>query len=204
MLRSIGRKSIKKKKLIKTCQLFGFSNQMDKYLPVHHWFNSTLTHIPIKWVSEWLLYKARIRTQPLKYVRFGVPSLPAGEQPDCGDLRAKEGFLIAESPSWAQKVRHKVKVRLEQKLYIIVWNTFCTRFHLGVISHLWYWTVDCESYLITQPMNNVHVVLSAVSVGEVVGSTSQLTRYFPLVNVSYASRNHGTCHRHCEVKPKSN
>lgn len=33
-------------------------------------------------------------------LRFGVPSLDTGEQPDCGDLRGKEGFLMAESPSW--------------------------------------------------------------------------------------------------------
>lgn len=32
-------------------------------------------------------------------LRLGVPSLPAGEQPGCGDLREKEGFLMAESPS---------------------------------------------------------------------------------------------------------
>lgn len=32
-----------------------------------------------------------------------------------------------------------------------------------------------ESYLITQPVNNVQVVLSAVSVGEVIGGSGQLT-----------------------------
>lgn len=35
----------------------------------------------------------------LKYSRFGVPSLPAGEHPDCGDLKGNEGFLIAVSLS---------------------------------------------------------------------------------------------------------
>lgn len=135
-------------------------------------------------------------------LRFGVPSLPAGEQPDCGDLRGNEGFLIAESLSCTQKDRYTVMVwfKLRQKWCIII------------ISHTFsFWVVNSnlgylyiELYLITQPVNNVQVVLSAVSVGEVVGRTGQLTRYFSLVDVSYASRNHGTRHRNCQVNTKSN
>lgn len=137
----------------------------------------------------------------LKYSRFGVPSLPAGEQPDCGDLRGNEGFLIAESLSWSQKDRNKVKVwlNLTQKLCITAMTII---FHIHSLLGSKPTCYSNESYLITQPVNNVQVVLSAVSVGEVIGGSGQLTWYLSLVDVSYATGNHGTSHGNCQVKVK--
>lgn len=43
-------------------------------------------------------------------LRLGVPSLPAGEQPGCGDLREKEGFLMVASPSWTSHRKDRCKL----------------------------------------------------------------------------------------------